>query len=776
MAITYKEYQENAINQLVKSVSDLMTIDARKKICVFQSPTGSGKTIMVAKFIENLIKDLPETDLCFLWVSIGKGELHKQSKKSLDKYFDGFPDVNLLEQEFFGSRTYIEQNEVVVVNWEKLYSKYQSGINKGEWKNKVMRDGETVNFIEVLEKTNEKRKIILIIDESHFASDAERTTELRDVINADVTLEMSATPKLQPTAQDMAKGIAKFVYVDPKEVIEEGMIKKELIINENLEDLVNDEKTSQDIIIEAAYNKRLALKKSFKDTGVNINPLCLIQLPNAEAGEAKREVIEEFLADKDITESNGKLAIWLSEDKSDSLDEISDDNSEVEFLIFKQAIDTGWDCPRAHILVKLRDIQSYTFEVQTVGRILRMPQQKHYVDESLNTGYIFTNLQSITVSKEDYNPNIIKHLKAIRKKEYKPLQLKSYFKSRVDFGDITYTFGKVLEKVFCEEFDIEVNPTMINTAENAKKIKAKGLTTEIAIYKESLITDKNISGEQYDEMLGVLNESDDRTAEARLADNDLQDAFSGVVKQNLNGFAPKRSVPTVRGSIYQWFKKYLGINYHLENGVIQIQYLFLHNKNLEKFSQLLSKATGDFRPIKKEEVKNKIVETTYEWEVKKEEFYNQHTDEIYDYKLCIYSPCYLSTNRSTPEQEFEKYLETKNDKIDWWFKNGESKKDFFGVKYIENDMPQTFYPDYIIQLKTGKVFIGDTKAGSTAKEAGSRAEALQKYIVEQNKNGKNLIGGIIIQDATKKWRVNQKSDYNYDKNDLTKWDYFDDII
>ncbi|MBK8698450.1 MAG: hypothetical protein IPN29_02455 [Saprospiraceae bacterium] len=49
--------------------------------------------------------------------------------------------------------------------------------------------------------------------------------------------------------------------------------------------------------------------------------------------------------------------------------------SDVEFLLFKQAIDTGWDCPRAHILVKLRDIQSYTFEVQTVGRILRMPEQ-----------------------------------------------------------------------------------------------------------------------------------------------------------------------------------------------------------------------------------------------------------------------------------------------------------------------------------------------------------------------------------------------------------------
>jgi len=61
-----------------------------------------------------------------LWVSIGKGELHKQSKKSLDRIFDGFPSVNLLEQEFFGSRTYIEQNEVVVVNWEKIRSKNRS--------------------------------------------------------------------------------------------------------------------------------------------------------------------------------------------------------------------------------------------------------------------------------------------------------------------------------------------------------------------------------------------------------------------------------------------------------------------------------------------------------------------------------------------------------------------------------------------------------------------------------------------------------------------------
>jgi len=776
MSYGNKEYQVIAIGQLVKSVSELLAKDAGNKVCVFQSPTGSGKTVMVAKFIEEIIKELPETDLCFLWVSIGKGDLHKQSKKSLERIFDGFPNVNLLEEEFFGSRNYIEQNEVVVVNWEKLYSKYASGENKGEWKNKVMREGEGINFIEVLETTREKRKIVLIIDESHYASDAQRTNELRQIISADVTLEMSATPKIQPTAQDIAKGNAKFVYVDPKDVIEEGMIKKELIINENLEKLVDDEKTSQDIIIEAAYNKRLELKEAYKNAGSNINPLCLIQLPNAEAGVAKKEVIEAFLADKGITETNGKLAVWLSEEKSDSLDQISDFESEVEFLLFKQAIDTGWDCPRAHILVKLRDIQSYTFEVQTVGRILRMPEQMHYEDENLNTGFIFTNLQKITVQKEDYNPNIIKHLKSVRKPIYKPLLLSSYYKSRVDFGDITFSFGKTLEEVFCNAFGIEINPTMVNTAENGDKIKAKGLTTDITTYKESLLTDKKITGKEFDEITGVLNDSDDRTALAKLADNDLQDMFSSIIKENLSGFAPKRSVPTVRGAIYQWFKKYLGINYQMENGIIHIQYLFLHDKNLATFSRLLSEATGLYKPIKKAEVKAKIEETVYDWDIKKEEFFNQHTDEKLDYKLCIYEPCYLAKDRSTPEKEFEKYLETKADKVEWWFKNGVSKKDFFGIKYEENDLPQTFYPDYIIQLTSGKVFIGDTKAGNTATEAKSRAEALQTYIKDQNAKGKNLVGGIIIKDDTKKWRVNQQDIYNYDKNDLTKWDYFDNII
>lgn len=47
---------------------------------------------------------------------------------------------------------------------------------------------------------------------------------------------------------------------------------------------------------------------------------------------------------KQITYENGLLAVWLSDN-------------------IKQAVATGWDCPRAHILVKLRDRMSETFEI-----------------------------------------------------------------------------------------------------------------------------------------------------------------------------------------------------------------------------------------------------------------------------------------------------------------------------------------------------------------------------------------------------------------------------
>jgi type III restriction enzyme len=102
--------------------------------------------------------------------------------------------------------------------------------------------------------------------------------------------------------------------------------------------------------------------------------------------------------------------------------------------------------------------------------------------------------------------------------------------------------------------------------------------------------------------------------------------------------------------------------------------------------------------------------------------------------------------------------------------------DYLGIKYEENGLPRTFYPDYIIKLKSGKIFIGDTKSGITVSDSKLKSETLQRYIKEENTKGSNLIGGIVVLDGTKSWRFNSNVIFDFDKNDLNTWDYFEDIL
>ena len=80
----------------------------------------------------------------------------------------------------------------------------------------------------------------------------------------------------------------------------------------------------------------------------------------------------------------------MSEDKKDLPDNLTENDAIPVFLLMKQAISTGWDCPRAKILVKLREGMSESFEIQTIGRIRRMPEAKHYEDDLLDFCYVYT--------------------------------------------------------------------------------------------------------------------------------------------------------------------------------------------------------------------------------------------------------------------------------------------------------------------------------------------------------------------------------------------------
>ncbi len=769
---TLKRYQENAVEELLLKTRLLLEKKIDKRTIVFQSPTGSGKTFIMAKYIEELIKEYEESDICFLWVSIGKGNLHIQSYNALKKEFDGFPDVYLLEQEFFGSRETIDRNEIVVVNWEKLRTKDKK---TGEWKNILMKDKETTNFRELIRNTKEENTtIIMIIDESHVSATSERALELRDqIVDVDLTIEMSATPVLREGEYN------EKVTVFPNDVIEEGMIKKEIVINEDIDQIDDDEITSQELIMEAAFRKREELKQLYRKLDLDINPLVLVQLPSSEAGEDKKEFVESFLAGKDITYKNKRLAVWLSEEKANNETEfVTPNDSDVDFLIFKQAIDTGWDCPRAAILIRFREIKSIVFEIQTIGRILRMPEAEHYNNDELNKGFIYTNVKSLEVKKETYNPNIIKSVVVKRKSIYEPLKLKSYYRKRVDFGDITLSFYKVLEETFCKYFGIKIDEFEFFD-NNRKKINQK-INIDNLDNQDEIILNKSLDAKLFDRLpkekitgreATLFSES--TLMKANLSQDDLFHAFGLLIKVNLNGFAFKRSIPTVKQALYRWFRKYLNINL-VGNGIIYIQNIVLNNA--EVFSKLIDESVRTYKPVKDEEIKKRIEEIeewNEEWEVAESRNLNPYTYKRYDYELSLYNPCYLKID-SLIEEDFIEYLETKKDQVKWWWQNGDEHMVLnFGIKY---NSKSTFQPDFLVLFNNGKLGIFDTKAsGYNEDDNKLKAEALQKYIQEENSRNKNLFGGLIVKEG-QHFRMNKKENYIGFKDSPNNWEYFEELI
>lgn len=148
------------------------------------------------------------------------------------------------------------------------------------------------------------------------------------------------------------------------------MIKKEVVINPGLSDVQNIAETDK-FVIDEALKKSFELKNTYESIGSPVRPLVLIQLPSESKSTTELDktklsrTIQLLDREFGISFANKKLAIWLSEDKQ-NLEDIEKYDSPVEVLIFKQAIATGWDCPRAQILVMFREIGSVTFEIQTV--------------------------------------------------------------------------------------------------------------------------------------------------------------------------------------------------------------------------------------------------------------------------------------------------------------------------------------------------------------------------------------------------------------------------
>ena len=193
-----------------------------------------------------------------------------------------------------------------------------------------------------------------------------------------------------------------------------------LVINQDFPQTVETEDQTA-YLLERALQKQRELRAAYLQMDVDVNPLIIVQIPNKS--ETLLDGVERWFEAQGLTYENSQLAVWLS-DRHENLEGIDAPAAPSTAVIIKQAVATGWDCPRAQILVKLRDNMDETFEIQTIGRIRRMPEAKHYGSDLLDSCYLYTFDEKFTAGvKMALDKGALNACTLFLKSEYKDITL-----------------------------------------------------------------------------------------------------------------------------------------------------------------------------------------------------------------------------------------------------------------------------------------------------------------------------------------------------------------
>lgn len=696
MILNLFDFQSDAKNYLLDKAND----PSSKQRIIVKSPTGSGKTVILISFIEDylLYKD---PNKIFIWLTPGKGDLEEQSKEKMEAILPNAKTANIsdaLLQGFKPGYTYF-------INWEMITNK----------KNNALKDSEKKNLYErIAEAHREQYSFITIIDEEHLNNTA-KADDVLTAFNAEKEIRVSATTKKNP--------LAEYYEIPEEEVINSGLITKALYINPDIDiDQVDDLESEALYLLQKADDKRKEIKNEYIKNNEDINPLVIIQFPDMSSRMI--ESVEEMLANLGYTYKNKLLARWLSEVKT-NVTNLEENNAQPNFLIMKQAISTGWDCPRAKILVKLRENMSENFEIQTLGRIRRMPKAKHYDNELLDYCYLYT-------FDEKYKERV---LQGGNSYEVKRLFLKDKCKNFELVKQYRNNDYNAIDDLLVRElaYDYFTKKYKLGTAieDNKKAMEAAGYIFGTLVYS------KFRSG-KFQQLKDIQNmnigEHREIAYEVSTSDNGIDMLHAVDMVKKVTGVP----TDTMKAILQHLFYTNMRYNKKLLNLSNREWYAFMINnayKLRDDFQELSSVANKNY--LQMLDIK------TSTWKLPVEDFYRyapyEKDVEVYeknaykDYSTAMT----VSGLRSGPEQEFERYLEN-NDKVDWYYKNGDTGQKYLSVLYGNSlEKQYLFYPDYILKMKNGDVWIIETKGGEKQgesqnidKQSENKFKAFKRYAEE----------------------------------------------
>lgn len=411
MKLELMDFQHTAVDTLIKRLKQAKRDldDGDPQAVILSSPTGSGKTVITTALMEEIIEGSDqfegEPDALFLWLS-DQPELNEQSRKKIADTCTHFRPHNLIIIDSSFDRETFEGGNVYFLNIQKL-GKDKLLTSKG--------DMRQYTIWETIANTSRKLrgKFYLIVDEAHRGTrittreaSAQETILQKFVKGSgemppvDLILGMSATPqRFVKLLESETNRTPRKCEISTEEVRSSGLLKERIIL------FYPDASDPSDMTLLAtaarrwkeirdAWNVYIAEQKDKQP----VYPAMVVQVEDGGDNRLTRTDLEQAL--KTLEQelgpiSDDELAHSFQEDKDITVGhhkirkiEASriQEETGIKIIFFKMALTTGWDCPRAEVMMSFRRAQDHTLIAQLIGRMIRTPLARRIEGrELLNT-------------------------------------------------------------------------------------------------------------------------------------------------------------------------------------------------------------------------------------------------------------------------------------------------------------------------------------------------------------------------------------------------------
>jgi len=417
MRFTLKDYQADAVVDVLRNLRKARRnwqTDGDATAFSLTATTGAGKTVMAAAVIEALFEGNDDYDFdadpgaVVLWFTDDPA-LNAQTRGRLLEASDlEHSRLQVIDSDFQADA--LSPGKVYFLNAQKLGKNSllvrgapEAGNDLFPLSRSAPPDLRAQTMWEILRNTIEDQRLTLylILDEAHRGMKTpsarernERATIVQRLINGTggggfppipVVLGISATVQRFDAAMEHAQHRIKLpnVVVDPTRVQESGLLKDDIRLEFPAEPGQFDTVLLKRATKRVAEASRLWADYAAAQTppAEPVVPLLVVQMPNTPSDDLLKtafdtvrdawpELTQESLAhvfgDHKTLEIGGHVVPHISPERVQ-------DSKWVRVLFAKDAISTGWDCPRAEVLVSFRSAKDETHITQLLGRMVRAP-------------------------------------------------------------------------------------------------------------------------------------------------------------------------------------------------------------------------------------------------------------------------------------------------------------------------------------------------------------------------------------------------------------------